>query len=188
MKLNLGCGFDKRTDFIHVDSFPECSPDRLVDLEQLPWPFETVSVDTILMKHVLEHLGREPAVFLGIIKELYRICKPGATIVIHVPHYLHENYASDPTHVRAITPLTFKLLSKRLNREWITRKVGNSMLGLALDVDFDIVSCSQVYDEPWRSRLKAGQVKLEEVRAAARTYANVVREYQIVLRVVKDAG
>jgi hypothetical protein len=34
--------------------------------------------------------------------------------------------------------------------------------------------------------LKAGQVKLEEVRSAARTYANVVREYRIVLRVVKD--
>lgn len=186
MKLNLGCGFDKRDDYVNVDNFTECAPDLVVDLERVPWPFETDSVDAVLMKHVLEHLGRETAVFFGVIKELYRVCKPGATIVVHVPHYLHLNFFSDPTHVRAITPLTFRLLSKRLNRQWIEQKVGNSMLGLALDVDFDITSCTLIYEKEWQERLKAGEVSRDELNLATRMYANVVREYQITLQVVKE--
>ena len=34
MKLNLGCGFDKREGWLNVDSFAECQPDQFLDIEQ----------------------------------------------------------------------------------------------------------------------------------------------------------
>ena len=53
MKLNLGCGFDHREGWLNVDSFPECRPDRLLDIEATPWKLPTDGFDEVLMKHVL---------------------------------------------------------------------------------------------------------------------------------------
>jgi hypothetical protein len=47
-----------------------------------------------VLKHVLEHLGRDPIVYLEIMKELYRVCEDGATIRVVVPHHRHEFFNS----------------------------------------------------------------------------------------------
>ena len=57
LKLNLGCGFDKREGWLNVDNFPECEPDQLLDLEATPWDLPSEAFDHILLKHVLEHVG-----------------------------------------------------------------------------------------------------------------------------------
>ena len=44
--------------------------------KQFPWPWGESSVDEVHLIHVLEHLGREPHVYLGIMKELWRVCAP----------------------------------------------------------------------------------------------------------------
>ncbi len=51
------------------------------------------------MSHVLEHLGQTPKVFLGIIKELYRVLKPEAILRVVVPHPRSEGYLIDPTNM-----------------------------------------------------------------------------------------
>ena len=78
MRLNLGCGQDKRDGWTNVDKMAAAEPDQVVDLEELPWPWPDSSVEEVAMKHVLEHLGAETDVYLGIIKELYRVCRHGA--------------------------------------------------------------------------------------------------------------
>lgn len=70
MKLNMGCGFNKRAGFLNVDLAPECQPDLVCDLESLPCPWENDSVDAVVFHHSLEHIGQSPRVFLGMIKEL----------------------------------------------------------------------------------------------------------------------
>ena len=70
MKLNLGCGGDKRPGWTNVDKYPEFAPDQVTDLEQLPWAWADDSVDEVMLRHVLEHLGATPDLYLGIIKEL----------------------------------------------------------------------------------------------------------------------
>jgi hypothetical protein len=53
MKLNLGCGFDKREGWLNVDSFAACEPDKLLDLESTPWDLPTDGFTHVLLKHVL---------------------------------------------------------------------------------------------------------------------------------------
>jgi hypothetical protein len=45
MRLNLGCGFDNKADWINVDKIPMFEPGELVDLEGFPWPWADDSVE-----------------------------------------------------------------------------------------------------------------------------------------------
>jgi predicted SAM-dependent methyltransferase len=185
MKLNLGCGFDKRDGWLNVDNFAECAPDKLVDIEQTPWDLPTDGFELVLMKHVLEHVGATFDGFAAVMRELYRITEPGGIVEIHVPHFRHDTYWSDPTHVRAFTPLTFQMMSKRQNREWIAARANYTMLALVLDVDFELESASQTYDSRWWKKVEDGVMTRDELRLEAHRSWNVVRELQVRLRAVK---
>jgi len=129
----------------------------------------------------LEHMGQSPTVFLGIIKELYRICTNGALIYVNVPHPRHDYFLGDPTHIRPILPATFELFSKKMCLEVQKIKGANSPLALYLGVDFEIVSTNLVLDERF-SYLQADQ---NWDRMVA-TMCNVVKEIQMTLRVIKE--
>ena len=77
LKLNLGCGQRKMDGYVNVDASPVCAPDQVVDLEKTPWPWPDDAVDTVKLIHVLEHLGQQPATFLAILRELWRVCCAG---------------------------------------------------------------------------------------------------------------
>ncbi len=61
VRVNLGCGLDYREGWINVDWNPTGSlrVDRTFNLEDVPWPFETSSVDYLLASHVIEHVRHE---------------------------------------------------------------------------------------------------------------------------------
>lgn len=184
-KLNIGCGSRKLDGYLNVDLSPECEPDQVVDLETLPWPFADDAFDGVLASHVMEHLGATPSVFLGIMKELHRVCRHGARIVILVPHPRHDEFLVDPTHVRPILPETFQLFSKAKNRAWRERGAANTPLGLMLDVDFEIARVNYSLDEPWLSRHGSGELSRDALSEAMRTHMNVVKQIEIELLVVK---
>ncbi len=186
MRLNLGCGYDRRDGYLNVDKRGACEPDLVLDLEELPWPWPADSVDEILLKHTLEHLGRDPEVYLGIIQELWRVSTNGATTTIVVPHPRHDHFINDPTHVRPITPDGLQLFSQARNREWAKRGIGNSPLGIYLDIDFEIVSVNMIPDRVWLGRLQGGELDSRGLAAAARQYNNVISEMTIVMRAVKE--
>ena len=119
LRFNLGCGMNRLDGYVNVDRHGE--PDLRHDLEVIPWPWPDDSVSEVLLKHVLEHLGRDPIVYLEIMKELYRVCQDGATIRIIVPHHRHDIFFNDPTHVRAVTAEGMTLFSQRVNRHWIAQ-------------------------------------------------------------------
>lgn len=185
MKLNLGCGFDKREGWLNVDNFPECEPDRMLDIESVPWDLPSDAFDHVLMKHVLEHVGADFAVFAAVMRELYRVMKPGGLLEIHIPHVRHDTFWSDPTHVRAFTPLTFRMMSKRQNEEWIARRANYTMLALVMRVDFEVESIVQVYDQSWVQKVERGELTREGLRLEAERSWNVARELQVRLRAVK---
>ena len=118
MKLNLGCGSKILDGYTNVDKYDYFKADLVHDLETFPYPFKDNSVEEIIISHVLEHIGQSPEIFLKIIKEFYRVCRHNSLIKIIVPHPRHDDFLSDPTHVRPITILGLQLFDKELNLEW----------------------------------------------------------------------
>jgi SAM-dependent methyltransferase len=183
-KLNLGCGFGKIPGYINVDKEEACSPDKVVDLEG-PWPFADNSIDEIRACHVLEHLGQETSVFLGIMKEMYRVCVDGARINIQVPHHDHWNFHADPTHVRKILPEGLKLFDQEINRQMIAGNYANSPLGIYCNVDFVLEYAQPSFDEPWASRIRNDLQASYDLNFAAQHYTNAIIQWDMQLRVRK---
>jgi SAM-dependent methyltransferase len=185
MRLNLGCGHAKLEGFVNCDLRAECAPDRVVDLEQLPWPFADNCAEEVVLNHVLEHLGESSRIYLAIIKELYRICRPDAVVRIAVPHPRHDDFLTDPTHVRAILPEQLQMFSKAKNREWRDRGFANTPLAEYLDVDFDIEDVQWTLDDHWIEPLRSGQIDSAKLAEMARHQWNILKEARITLRVRK---
>jgi predicted SAM-dependent methyltransferase len=183
MKLNLGCGDSKFAGYCNVDKYGE--PDLRWDLETFPWPWADNSVEEVAMSHSLEHIGQSADTFIAVIKELYRVCRDQARLVLRVPHPRHDNFLNDPTHVRAITPELFQLFSKKKNLEWRKQGCANTPLALHHQVDFELVSVKYALDEPYLSDLKSGKLKVAEVDRLIRTFNNVAHEIEIIAKVVK---
>jgi hypothetical protein len=188
MRLNLGCGNRKTFGWTNIDKMPACNPDQVVDLEQLPWPWANDSATEVMMSHVLEHLGASAGLYLGIIKELYRICSDGATVTIIVPNPRHDFFLHDPTHVRPITVDGLAMFSQEANRKWIAIGAANTPLGIYLGVDFAIQSVKPTLDEPWFGRLKRKEISDADINFALRHYNNVVIEFSIVVKAIKPPG
>ena len=137
---------------------------------------------------MLEHLGAQTDTYLGIFKELYRVCRDGATILIAVPHPRHDSFISDPTHVRPITPEGINLFSQAANREWIAAKAANTPLGIYIGVDFLIESVNWKVEPAWKDRFDRKEITERELEHAVRTYNNVVKAIEMILRPIKPAG
>lgn len=177
MKLNLGCGNKKIDDFINVDKYQLFKPDVVCDLELCPWPFKDNSIDIIIAHHVMEHLGQTAHQFMDILAELYRICKPDATMEIFVPHPYHFTFTGDPTHVRVITPEQFSLFDKDVNPECPLRE--SSGLG------FKVVDLFYQPDYHYVQKLNANEITYEKVMELGKYHLNVLEETRMVIQVIK---
>ena len=185
MKLNLGCGNKLIEGYINLDKFNYYKCDVTHDLEKFPYPFESNSINEILLSHVLEHIGQQPEIFINIIKELYRICKKNALIIIKVPHPRHEDFLSDPTHVRPITVLGLSLFDQKLNKEWQKIGAANTPLGLIHDVNFNVENYEYVLDGDIMSKRNLDKLNDEELQKMMLYNNNVIKQININLRVIK---
>jgi len=82
-KLNLGSGEFPKEGYINVDYYSVSKPDVEHNLEEFPYPFYDNEFDLLEADHCLEHLSRP----FRVMKELHRIGKPGARVIIRVPHF-----------------------------------------------------------------------------------------------------
>lgn len=185
MKLNLGCGSVILKDFVNVDKFDFYKPNIVHDLEVFPYPFQDNSVDEIILSHVLEHIGQIPDVFNEIIKELYRICKNGSSINITVPHPRHDDFISDPTHVRPITLRTLSMYDQKLNKIWEEKNASNTPLGLIHNVNFQILSVNYVLDQRYQKLLNEKKITENDLKEYSEKYNNVIKEINLIWKVIK---
>lgn len=185
MKLNLGCGNRKFDGFVNVDKYG--APDLLFDLENLPWPWADSSVTEVKMIHVLEHLGKDTDVFLGIMKELYRVCADQALVEIDVPHPRSDYFLGDPTHVRPINYPVLSLFSKKENQMFMEVGGSNTPLALILNVDFELEECFNKLAEPWLSMYQKGELTLAQLEHLEKHNYNIVNEINMKFRVIKPA-
>jgi hypothetical protein len=185
MRLNMGCGFNKKQGYVNVDKFAQCQPDLQMDLEVFPWKFETGQAQEVVFIHSLEHMGQDADTFLEIMKELYRICRNGATVEICVPHPRHDHFIGDPTHVRIVTPEMLTHFSKRENENWKKIGASNTPFGLYLDVNFEIRQISRVLEPKYLDLLQSNKISTAELKELEKERNNVVSEIQITLEVIK---
>jgi len=82
-KLNVGSGEFLKEGFVNVDFYSVSKPNIEHDLSTFPYPFQESEFDWIEADHCLEHLPHPFAVM----KELHRIGKNGANVIIKVPHF-----------------------------------------------------------------------------------------------------
>lgn len=137
MKLDLGCGKNKKEGFVGVDSisFPGVDvvadlvkpilkplPDHLVEYADLlerkaegfeNWPWDDSSVDEAHASHFVEHLRPRERIHFS--NELYRVLQPGAKATIIVPHWKSCRAYGDMTHT---WPPVSEFWFYYLKKEW----------------------------------------------------------------------
>ena len=181
MKINLGSGNKRFPDYYNVDSDPNCNPDYVVKLGEECLPFADNTVNAVIAHHVFEHIGEG---FFFFLKDLYRVCRDGATIDVHVPHPRHDYFLGDLTHVRPITIENMRPLSKR----WCAQQsyISSSWSGLAnqLGVDFDILEYNYELDDTFK-QLIAGIEDHAQIDWMARTMNNAITEIRFKLMAIK---
>ena len=185
MKLNLGCGNKIIEGYINVDKSDLYNVDLKHDLETFPYPFEDDSVKEIILSHVLEHIGQSPEIFIKILKELYRICKNQALIKISVPHPRHDNFISDPTHVRPITIFGLSLFDRDLNEKWEKNGAANTPLAFIHNVNFSIEDSSYDLEDVILKKFNTGEIDKPKLDYMIKHYNNIVTQINIRWRVIK---
>jgi hypothetical protein len=188
MRLNLGCGYKKLPGYINVDKLALFQPDQVVDLEKLPWPWQTDDAEEVMLSHVLEQLGAAPDLYLGIMKELYRVCRDGATVTVVAAHPRHDTFLDNPANVRPITVDGLLLFSQSFFRQNQAQGYPDRPLGAELGIDFTIQSLNMALDEPWHGKLQRKEISEAEVQQAVRGNNNVASSITIVMKAVKPAG
>ena len=95
MKLDLGCGPNKREGYIGVDCIAFPGVDVVTDLTK-PWPWADNTVDEIVCSHMVEHLDAEERIHF--VNEMSRVMKVGAKATIITPAPFSERALGDLSH------------------------------------------------------------------------------------------
>lgn len=121
IKLNIGCGSVKFTNWINIDMEPNA--DLILDIRK-GLPFEDNSVDFIYNEHFIEHLTSEEG--KNAVEEFYRTLKNGGVLRIATPDldYVIKKYTKDWKNQDWLSWPSFKFIDTRgqmINisfREW----------------------------------------------------------------------
>jgi SAM-dependent methyltransferase len=107
--LDVGCGVNKYSGAIGIDSNPVSRADVIVNLEKFPWPFASGSFANIRAIHVIEHL----ADVVGAMEEFHRLLRPGGVLRIETPHYTDYSSFCDPTHKQHLNSFSFRYFGEK---------------------------------------------------------------------------
>lgn len=168
IKLDLGCGKNKRPGFTGCDSIEFDGVDEVLDLTK-PWPWKDGSVDEAHSSHFLEHLTQDERVHF--FNELFRVLRMGAQVSIIVPSWTSERAYGDPTH-KWPPVVGFSFLY--LNKGWREANAPHT----AYTCDFDVQGGNNLA-HPW-------QLKNQEAQAFAQNhYLNVALDTFVTITKTK---
>lgn len=180
MRINIGAGSTRFEGYVNCDYSDYYNPEHVFDLEKDTWPFEDNSVTHVIAHHVLEHLGEG---YFHALKELYRVCAPGAIIDVRVPHYNHHNFHHDATHKRSITPHGLNMFSQKQNHRDFVANAATSRLGQYLGIDIEVITYSYIVDKVYEPLLSFAST--EQIEIYAFDKINVISEIYLMLMVIK---
>lgn len=148
IRLDIGCGKNKREGFIGVDQFNIPGVDLLLNVVERydaghfkAWPWPDSTVEEVNCTHFIEHLtnfnGKWERVHF--FNELYRVMKPGAKCTLIFPHWSSNRYYGDPTHCEPFSEMGFYYLS----RTWRLQETP------AVDVSYNVNGYSCDFECTW---------------------------------------
>lgn len=132
IKLDLGCGDNKKEGFTGVDKFKTPSVDVEHDLFTFPWPFESESVEEVHSSHFIEHIPQytRPRFY----EELCRILVPGGKALLIAPYGKSARALQDFTHEwPPIVEGSFLYLNKAWREQ---NKLTHGLYDIKCDFDF----------------------------------------------------
>lgn len=113
VKLDFGCGPNKREGFIGVDAIKFKGVDVVLDIANDKWPWKDGSVNEAHASHFVEHLTAYERVHF--VNELYRVLEADGKFSMVVPHWASQRAYGDPTHQ---WPPVSEFWFYYLNKEW----------------------------------------------------------------------
>jgi len=140
-KLDLGCGFRKKTGFIGIDAFNWgylYKPDEFIcgSIPEALRKFKDNSIAEVVANHFIEHIPQ--AKVIKTFNEIYRILAVGGLFKIRVPPTTGRGAFCDPTHVSFWNDMSFRYFDKTQSSD--------SMKSYGIHCDFKIVE-NKVVDE-----------------------------------------
>ena len=103
-----------------------------------------------------------------------------------MPHPRHDDFISDPTHVRPITILGLQLFDKELNLKWEKQNAANTPLALINNVNFKIKNVKYNLDSKYVQKFQNKNIEKSQVDNDVLKWNNVVKEMVIDWHVVKN--
>ena len=168
LRLDLGCGNNKKEGFLGVDFSNECDADIIHNLDIYPYPFEDSTVSEIFCSHFFEHVGSTK----NFMEECWRMLQSGGVLDIIVPYYTSLRATQDFTHKNFISENSFLYF----NKNWIDQ---NKLQHYNIDCNFSIDNVRYFYAPEWSTR------SVEAQEWARKHYWNVVLDIQVTLRAIK---
>lgn len=146
MKINLGCGLDKRMGYINADKIQSIKPDVLFDIEKgIPYPDDYF--EEVLLFNVLTQVA-EPKSFVFVMNELWRVTKHKGVVHIRVPIAPYENAFRDPMDSRRFGKNTFDYLIAHTRRQ---EKYGKSYGFKSWNLIEKTIEIKNDFNESWCS-------------------------------------
>ncbi len=116
VKIDLGCGKNKKLGFVGVDQIAFPGVDVVTDIADGLWPWEAGEVEEAHASHFVEHLTAQQRVHFY--NELWRVLKVGGQATIIVPHWCSNRAYGDPTHQwPPVSEMSFFYLDRKWRAE-----------------------------------------------------------------------
>ena len=170
LRLDLGSGPHPEPGYRGVDIQPLPPVGNFKwDLREFPWPWKDSSVEAVHCSHLVEHMVD----LVGFMRELYRVCAPGAEVFIKHPYQFNVRAWQDPTHVRCINEVSWFYYDAKWRGEYAG---GSSEFG---DTDFDLVELNAIPEPAWQD---VATNTPEDLERAAQNQINVIADLHVILR------
>ena len=167
--LNLGGGYTRIDGYENVDFRKITKPEHLIDLEseRCLKKFKANSIYGIVASHILEHIHN----LEGLMSEIYRVCRPGARVIIRVPHYGNRVAIEDPTHIRSFSERSMMYYDKST--------IGSDCQPITIPYNFKLIHIELYPEKSYQN------MRFDEFVEASTKYLNVVSQIQFTLEINK---
>lgn len=116
--LDIGCAKNKVKGAVGLDYDKNSDADIFHDVNK-PFPIESDSFDLIYCKHLLEHVDNP----VNVIKEIYKVGRHGARIIIEVPHFSSHIAYSNLTHKRYFSFVLLNNLVSLISHKTLKKEI-----------------------------------------------------------------